>query len=31
MRQSMRGPSQALARDFIAFLRRGPFKFLWDD
>ena len=31
MRQALRGPSQPLAREFITFLRRGPFKFLWDD
>jgi hypothetical protein len=30
-RQARRGVSQPLAREFIAFLRRGPFSFLWDD
>jgi hypothetical protein len=31
MLQALRGPSAPLAREFIAFLRRGAFKFLWDD
>lgn len=31
MLQARRGPSAPLAREFIAFLRRGAFKFLWDD